>query len=68
MRLIYFTLQEYLSTRYDIFGRPHSAMAEICLIYLNSEQVKAIPADRSPDVRYTPFLEYCSAHWGDHAK
>jgi len=31
VRLIHFTLQEYLSTSPDIFSRPHSAMAEICL-------------------------------------
>jgi len=31
VRLIHFTLQEYLSIRHDIFGRPHSTMAEICL-------------------------------------
>jgi len=35
-RLIHFTLTEYLSAHPDIFTRPHSAMAEICLTYLNS--------------------------------
>jgi len=68
VRLIHFTLKEYLSARPDIFSRPHSAMAEICLTYLNSEQVKAIPADRSLEIRHTPFLEYCSLHWGVHAR
>jgi len=37
VRLIHFTLKEYLSARSDIFSRPHSAIAEICLTYLNSE-------------------------------
>jgi len=68
VRLIHFTLKEYLSTRSDLFNRPHSAIAEICLTYLNSEMVRAISANPSPGTRGTPFLEYCSLHWGAHAK
>ena len=68
VRLIHFTLKEYLSVHSDIFSRPHSAMAEICLTYLHSEQVKAISADAYPDMLDTPFLEYCSLYWGAHAK
>ena len=68
VRLVHFTLQEYLSSHPDIFSRPHSAMAEICLTYLNSRQVKALPTARSPDTWNAPFLEYCSAYWGAHAK
>jgi len=68
MRLIHFTLQEYLSAHQDIFSGPHSAMAEICLTFLNSQQIKALSADPSPDTQNTPFLEYCSVYWGAHAK
>jgi len=68
VRLIHFTLQEYLSSHPNIFNRTHSRMAEICLTYLNSKQVKAIPANRSPDPSDTPFLEYCSLYCGVHAK
>jgi len=68
VRLIHFTLQEYLSSHPDIFSGPHSAMAEICLTYLNSRQVKALSTARSPDTQNAPFLEYCSAYWGAHAK
>jgi len=68
VRLVHFTLQEYLSGHPDIFSRPHSAMAEICLAYLNSEQVGALSGDPSPDIRNMPFLEYCSIYWGVHAK
>jgi len=68
LRLIHPTLKEYLSTRADIFSRPHSTIAEICLTYLNSEQVQSIPADHSLTIRDTPFLEYCSLYWGVHAK
>ena len=68
LRLIHFTLQEYLSGHPDIFGRPHSAIAEICLTYLNSKQVKALSTAPSPEVQNAPFLEYCSIYWGVHAK
>ena len=44
VRLIHFTLQEYLSAHSDIFSRPHSAIAEIRLTYLNFQQVKAFSA------------------------
>jgi len=66
--LIHFTLQEYLFSRPDIFSKPHSAMAEICLTYLNSQSVKAFSTALSPDIQNAPFLEYCSVYWGVHAK
>ena len=68
VRLIHFTLEEYLSTHSDLFNRPHPEMAEICLTYLNSALVRTISADPFPGIRGTPFLEYCSLHWGAHAK
>ena len=45
VRLIHFTLKEYFSAHPDIFSRPHSAMAEVCLTYLNSQKVKGLSAD-----------------------
>ena len=69
VRLVHFTLQEYLSSRPDVFTKPHSAMAEICLTYLNSQSVKAL--SNSPFSRSKlrpPFLGYCSVYWGVHAK
>ena len=68
VRLIHFTLQEYLSAHPDIFSKPHSAMAEICLTYLNSQSDKALWTDPSPNTQNAPFLEYCSVYWGVHAK
>jgi len=68
VRLIHFTLQEYLSVHPDIFTKPHSAMAEICLTYLNTKQVKALSTADSDYTRITPFLKYCSIYWGVHAK
>ena len=68
MRLIHFTLQEYLSSRSDIFSKPHSAMGEICLTYLNSKSVRALSTDPFPRIQNAAFLEYCSVYWGVHAK
>ena len=53
--------------------RPQAAIAEICLTYLNSPQIRALrhstkePWFRS-SAKDTPFLEYCSVYWGVHAK
>src|SRR5437588_589970 len=68
VRLIHFTLQEYLRAHPELFGTAHSSMAETCLSYLNSQQVKALSTSPSPDLRSKPFLEYCSLYWGVHAK
>ena len=68
VRLIHFTLQEYLSAHPDIFSSPHSAIAEICLTYLNSQLVKALLIAPSLDTQSASFLEYCSVYWGVHAK
>ena len=68
VRLIHFTLQEYLRAHLDLFGAAHSTIAEICLTYLNSQQVKAFSTSPSPDPQHAPFLEYSSLYWGVHAK
>jgi len=68
VRLIHFTLQEYLRTHPDVFHAAHSTITETCLTYLNSQQVKAFPASHSPNPQDTPFLEYSSLYWGVHAK
>ena len=71
VRLIHFILKESFSSSSDIFSRPHSAMAEICLTYLNSQQVKALPWNAnhrcSSFKEDYPFLRYCSLYWGVHA-
>jgi len=68
VRLIHFTLQEYLRAHPELFGTAHSAMAETCLSYLTSHQVKALLTNPPPDLRSTPFLEYSSLYWGIHAQ
>jgi len=68
VRLIHTTLHEYLRAHPELFGTAHSTIAETCLSYLNSQQVKAFSTTPSPDLQTTPFLEYSSLYWGMHAK
>ena len=75
VRLVHFSLQEYLNTLPDIFGPTHSIMAETCLTYLNFRTIKdilSIPKvaawERFFRFQSTPFLEYSSLYWGVHAR
>ena len=68
VRLIHFTLQEYLYTYPNLFGPTHSIMAETCLTYLNFQTIKGISSTLSVLPESTPFLRYSSLYWGAHAK
>ena len=68
IRLIHFTLKEYLSGRAELFHRAHSTMAETCLTYLNFQTIKDLPTNASRDLRDTPLLEYSSLYWGTHMR
>ena len=68
VRLIHFTFQEYLRAHGQFFGTIHSTIAETCLTYLNSRQIKTLSASSSPDLQDTHFLEYSSLYWGVHPK
>ena len=67
VRLIHYTLQEYLS-RASVLPCAHKTLAHICLAYLNCKQVKGLPAKGIPNLGDMPFLEYSSLYWGRHAK
>ena len=68
VRLVHFTLQEHLSTDPTIFHSPHSAIAEVCLTYLNFGSIRCLSPtlDRAPST--APLLEYASVYWGRHAR
>ena len=68
VRLVHFTLQEYLRAHPELFGAAHAIIAETCLTYLNSHQVHALSASPTSDLCSTHFLEYSSLYWGMHAK
>ena len=68
IRLIHFTLKEYLSRHADLFDRPHSKIAETCLTYLNFQAIKDLSASRSHELRGTSLLRYSSLYWGTHMR
>ena len=68
IRLIHFTLKEYLSRHADLFDKPHSKIAETCLTYLNFQAIKDLSTGPSRDPRGTPFLGYSSLYWGVHMR
>ena len=67
VRLIHYTLQEYLS-RPGVLPDAHRTLGQTCLSYLNCDQVKRLPADNLLNLEDMPFLKYSSLHWGAHAK
>ena len=60
VRLIHYTVQEYLCSHPTLFSKPHSIPAATCLTYLNSQQVNSLTSHSLPDYRSTPFLKYSS--------
>ena len=68
VRLVHFTLQEYLYTCPDIFGQTHSIMAKTCLTYLNHQPIKEISSTLFVLPQLTPFLKCASLYWGAHAR
>ena len=68
VRLVHYTLQEYLSNNTDLFHNPHGMIAQVCLTYLNFQCIRdlSIIVDHPPPA--TPLLEYASCYWGTHAE
>ena len=67
VRLIHYTVQEYLCSYPGLFSKPHSILAETCLTYLNSQQVRSLTPHSIPPPRSMPFLKYSARYWGTHA-
>ena len=67
VRLIHYTLQEYLSC-HGIFPDAHKTLGHACLVYLNYGQIKGLPANEVSNLGDMPFLTYSSSYWGSHAK
>jgi len=66
VRLVHFTLQEYLSNNPSLFQSPHSMIAEVCLTYLNFRCVRELPPTLVSAPPIVPFVEYASCYWGKH--
>ena len=66
VRLIHYTVHEYLCSHPGLFSKPHSILAEACLTYLNSQQVKNLTPHYPLEYRTIPFLKYAARYWGTH--
>ena len=62
VRLVHFTLQEYLLAHPTLFITPHSMMAEICLTYLHFQSICELSATLDAIPSTTPFLHYASCY------
>jgi len=67
LRLVHYTLQEYLSDNTDLFHNPHSTIAQVCLTYLNFQCVIGLSPVDGWSWKATPFLEYASCYWRAHS-
>ena len=68
VRLIHYTLREYLVCHRSFFQSPHSTIAETCLTYLNSQQVLALSGSHLQTTQHSHLLQYSALYWGAHMK
>ena len=68
VRLVHFTLQKYFNRHSEHFQNPHSAMAEVCLTYLNFDSINKISYTLDSAPAETRFLQYASSNWGLYAR
>ena len=68
VRLVHFTLQEYLSAHPQLFITSHSMIAEICLTYLNFQSICKLSTTLKTIPLTAPLLHYASCSWGFHAR
>ena len=66
VRLIHYTVQEYLCNHPGLFSKPHSILAETCLTYPNSRQVKNLTTHSLSPPQNVTFLKYSARYWGTH--
>ena len=66
VRLVHYTLQEHLLSDPTLFHSPHSAIAEVCLTYLNFGFVWDLSPTLDSAPSTMPLLEYASLYWGWH--
>ena len=68
VRLVHFTLQEYLLSDPTLFHSPHSTIAEVCLTYLSFGRIRDFSPKLYSAPATTPLLEYASIYWGRHTR
>jgi ankyrin repeat protein len=80
IRLVHYSLEEYLKTQIQLFPRGHEMIAEVSLTYLmftssTSELISGTTCDETDsEIQETPgppelaLLDYASCEWGHHAR
>jgi len=68
VRLVHYTLKEYLSNNTNLFPNPHSIITEACLTYLSFPHVRSFSPTLGSVPSTAPFAEYASCYWGTHAR
>ena len=68
VRLVHYTLQEHLLHDPTLFHSPHSAIAEVCLTYLNFRSAWDLSSTLDSAPLAMPFLKYASHYWGEHIR
>ena len=68
VRLVHPILREHLLTDPTLFDSPHSAIAEVCLTYLNFGCVRDLSPTLPSAPSELPLLECASCYWGNHAR
>jgi len=68
VRLVHFTLHEYLSNNPGVCQSPHTMIAEGCLTYLNFRCVRELSSTLDSAPSTVPLVEYASRYWGKHIR
>ena len=66
VRPVHFTLKEHLSSDPTLFHSSHSAIAGVCLTYLNFRSVRNLSPTLNSAPSTMPLLEYASFYCGVH--
>lgn len=68
VRVVHYTLYQYLFSNPILFPSPHSTIAEVCLTYLNFGSVWDLSPTLDSAPSSFPLLQYSSLYWAEHAR
>ena len=68
VRLVHYTLQDYLLSNPTLFHSLYETIAEVCLTYLNFRSVWDLSTILDSPPYTLPLLEYASFNWGKHIR
>ena len=72
LRLVHFTLEEFLRSDHNLFRNGDLEITKVCLRYMTLARLKELSGmnrnDFSSALAELPFLDYASQEWGYHAQ